>query len=79
MPDETKFDQFLDVKGMICPQPIFRTKKAVLALSRDQILKVETTDPGSWNDLEAWVQKTGNEMIKMEEGSGTFTFYIKKI
>ena len=72
------FDRFLDAKGMSCPQPILKTKKAVEALSKDQILKVSTTDPGSKNDMASWAKRTGNEIVKMEEGSGTFTFYIKK-
>jgi tRNA 2-thiouridine synthesizing protein A len=55
-----------------------KTKKAVEALSKDQVLKVVTTDPGSKNDMASWAKRTGNEILKLEEGSGTFTFYIKK-
>jgi tRNA 2-thiouridine synthesizing protein A len=75
---EIKFDQYLDAKGMSCPMPILKTKKAVDALSKDQILKVESTDAGSKNDMASWAKRTGNEILKTEEGSGTFTFYIKK-
>jgi len=75
---DVKFDQVLDAKGMSCPLPILKTKKAVEALSKDQVLKVETTDPGSKNDMAAWAKRTGNEILKVEEGSGTFTFFIKK-
>lgn len=75
---EIKVDQVLDAKGMSCPLPILKTKKAVESLSRDQVLKVETTDPGSKNDMASWVKRTGNEIIKVEEGSGTFTFFIRK-
>jgi tRNA 2-thiouridine synthesizing protein A len=73
-----KVDQVLDAKGMSCPLPILKTKKAVEALSKDQVLKVETTDPGSKNDMAAWAKRTGNEVLQVEENSGTFTFYIKK-
>lgn len=73
-----KVDQTLDAKGMSCPLPILKTKKAVEALSRDQVLKVETTDAGSKNDMASWAKRTGNEILKMEEGAGTFTFFIKK-
>ena len=75
---EIKIDKTLDAKGMSCPTPILKTKKAVGELSRDQVLKVETTDPGSKNDMVAWVKRTGNEILKFEESGGTFTFYIKK-
>jgi tRNA 2-thiouridine synthesizing protein A len=78
MSADIKVDQLLDAKGLSCPLPILKTKKAVEALTKDQVLKVETTDPGSKNDMAAWAKRTGNEILKVEEGSGTFTFYIKK-
>ena len=78
MSSDVKADQILDAKGLSCPLPILKTKKAVEILLKDQVLKVETTDPGSKNDMAAWAKRTGNEILKLEEGSGTFTFYIKK-
>ena len=75
---DIKVDQTLDAKGLSCPLPILKTKKAVEALSKDQVLKVLTTDPGSKNDMASWAKRTGNEVLKMEEESGSFTFYIKK-
>jgi tRNA 2-thiouridine synthesizing protein A len=78
MSDEIKFDHVLDAKGVSCPLPILKIKKSISGLSKDQILKVETTDPGSKNDMALWAKRTGNEILKTEEISGTFTFYIKK-
>jgi tRNA 2-thiouridine synthesizing protein A len=78
MSADIKFDQLLDAKGMSCPLPILKTKKAVETLSKDQVLKVETTDAGSKNDMASWAKRTGNKIIKMEEGAGTYTFFIKK-
>ncbi len=78
MSADIKFDQVLDAKGLSCPLPILKTKKAVESLTKGQVLKVESTDPGSKNDMAAWAKRTGNEIVKMEEGAGTFTFYIKK-
>jgi tRNA 2-thiouridine synthesizing protein A len=78
MSADIKFDQLLDAKGMSCPLPILKTKKTIEGLSKDQVLKVETTDAGSKNDMASWAKRTGNEILKIEEGSGTFTFYIKK-
>ncbi len=78
MSADIKADQVLDAKGLSCPLPILKTKKAVEALSKDQVLKVVTTDPGSKNDMASWAKRTGNEILKQEEGAGTFTFYIKK-
>lgn len=78
MSEEIKFDQYLDAKGMSCPLPILKTKKAVESLSKGQVLKVETTDPGSKNDMASWAKRTGNEILKVDEGAGAFTFFIKK-
>ncbi len=78
MSTEIKVDQTLDAKGLSCPLPILKTKEAVETLFRDQVLKVETTDPGSKNDMASWAKRTGNEVLKIEEGPGSFTFYIKK-
>ena len=71
-------DKVLDAKGMHCPQPILRTKRAIDALGKDQVLKVETTDPGSKNDIVSWTKRTGNELLKVEEDGGTLTFFIRK-
>ncbi len=78
MSADLKIDKVLDTKGMSCPIPILKTKKAMEALSKDQILKVETTDPGSQKDMPAWAHRTGNEIVKVEQGAGIFTFYIKR-
>jgi len=78
MSEDIKFDQLLDAKGLSCPLPILKTKKAIDALAKDQVLKVETTDPGSKNDMASWSKRTGNEIVKVDEVPGTFTFYIKK-
>jgi len=77
-PAEQQIDRFLDAKGLSCPLPIIKTKKAVAGLSLGQVLKVETTDAGSKNDLPAWAKRTGNEIIRTEEGAGVYTFYIQK-
>jgi tRNA 2-thiouridine synthesizing protein A len=75
---DIKFNEMLDAKGLSCPLPILKTKKSIERLSKDQVLKVETTDPGSKNDMAAWAKRTGNEILMVEEASGTFTFFIKK-
>lgn len=75
---DIKVDKILDAKGLSCPLPIVKTKKAVEALLKNQVLQVETTDPGSKNDMVSWAKRTGNEILKVEEASGAFTFFIKK-
>ncbi len=78
MAEEIKVDKVLDTKGLSCPIPILKTKKALDSLVKDQILKVETTDPGSQKDMPSWANRTGNVILKTEQGAGVFTFYIKR-
>lgn len=78
MVSDIGFDQLLDAKGLSCPLPVLKTNKAVEKLSHGQVLKVETTDPGSKNDMAAWAKRTGNLIVKQEEDDGIIVFYIKK-
>ena len=78
MTEDIKFDDFLDAKDLICPLPMLNTRKALKLLSEGQVLKVETIDAGLKNDLTSWAKKTGHEILKFEELSSSFIFYIKK-
>jgi tRNA 2-thiouridine synthesizing protein A len=71
------FDRELDVRGLNCPLPILRAKKALGELSAGQVLKVMATDPGSVKDFQAFCKQTGNELLSHSEGS-EFTFFMKK-
>jgi len=55
------FDRELDVKGLNCPLPILRTKKALSEMSSGQLLRVLATDPGAVKDFQAFAKQTGNE------------------
>ncbi|MEH7356116.1 sulfurtransferase TusA family protein [Neobacillus drentensis] len=70
--------KLLDAKGLACPMPIVKTKKAIGELETDQVLEVHTTDKGSKNDLTAWAKSGGHEILKDEEENGVFKFWIKK-
>ncbi|OQX03343.1 MAG: preprotein translocase subunit TatC [Thiothrix lacustris] len=72
------FKQELDARGLNCPLPILRTKKAINGLASGEILKVIATDPGSVKDMEAFCKQTGNEMVSTSESGGDYTFMIKK-
>jgi tRNA 2-thiouridine synthesizing protein A len=78
MAEEIQVTQTLDTKGLSCPIPILKTKRAMDAMAKDQVLKVLTTDPGSQKDMPAWANRTGNVLLKVEENPGVFTFYIRK-
>ncbi|MBI3186401.1 MAG: sulfurtransferase TusA family protein [Gammaproteobacteria bacterium] len=71
-------DALLDAKGLNCPLPILRTKKAIAELSSGQVLKIVATDPGSVKDFEAFCKQTGNTLMSSAEAGGAFEFMIKK-
>ncbi|GMR18447.1 MAG: hypothetical protein BMS9Abin33_0860 [Gammaproteobacteria bacterium] len=71
-------DSELDARGLNCPLPILRAKKALNDLTAGQILRVVATDPGSIKDFEAFAKQTGNELIESGEEGGEFIFKIKK-
>ena len=70
--------QTLDVKGLNCPMPVLKTKKAMKALGNGDTLEVESTDPGSVADLEAFCRATGNEVLESVEVDGVFRFLLQK-
>ncbi len=74
----SEFDQELDARGLNCPLPILRAKKALNALSSGQVLKIVATDPGSVKDFEAFASQTGNELLESTEQNGEFHFLMKK-
>ncbi|WP_243292888.1 sulfurtransferase TusA family protein [Bacillus sp. FJAT-47783] len=71
-------DKVLDAKGIACPMPIVKTKKAINELESGQVLEIHTTDKGSKSDLTAWANSGGHELIKVEEENEVFKFWIKK-
>jgi tRNA 2-thiouridine synthesizing protein A len=74
----THHDKELDARGMNCPLPILRAKKALGELSSGQVLRIVATDPGSVKDFEAFSKQTGNELLSSDSGEKEFTFYIRK-
>lgn len=68
----------LDTKGLNCPLPILKAKKAIKGLSAGDSLKVLSTDPGSVKDFEAFCRSTGNELLESTEADGVYTYVIKK-
>lgn len=73
-----EFDRDLDVKGLNCPLPILRTKKALADMESGQILRVLATDPGAQKDFPAFARQTGNELLEQREEGSTFEFYLKR-
>jgi len=68
----------LDARGLNCPLPILRTKKALNTMTSGQVLKVLATDPGSVRDFQAFCRQTGNMLLDANEASGEFSFLLRK-
>lgn len=70
-------DQELDTKGLNCPQPIIKAKKALKEMATGATLRIESTDPGSIKDFESFCRVTGNELIESNENDGVYEFLIR--
>jgi tRNA 2-thiouridine synthesizing protein A len=72
------FDRELDARGLNCPLPILRAKKALADLQSGQILKVVATDPGALRDFQAFSRQTGHDLVSHSEERKEFTFFMRK-
>jgi tRNA 2-thiouridine synthesizing protein A len=68
----------VDTKGLNCPLPVLRVKKAIKDVAPGGVLTVLATDPGARGDLEAFCQAGGHQLLEWKEESGLFTFQIRK-
>ncbi|MER1999372.1 MAG: sulfurtransferase TusA family protein [Lysinibacillus sp.] len=73
-----KSDVKLDAKGLACPMPIVKTKKAMQGLEDGQVLEVVATDKGSKADLAAWAKTVGHQYIGTTEDDDVLYHYIRK-
>ncbi|MHB1084061.1 MAG: sulfurtransferase TusA family protein [Thiobacillus sp.] len=74
----THATQSLDARGLNCPLPILRTKKALNAMGSGETLAILSTDPGSVKDMQAFCKQTGNELVATNSNQGEFEFFIRK-
>lgn len=70
--------QELDARGLNCPLPILKAKKAINSINSGEVLKIIATDPGSVKDFEAFAKQTGHDLLETSEAGGEFTFLIQK-
>lgn len=71
-------DKEIDTRGLNCPLPILRAKKALSDVQSGQVLKVVATDPGSVKDFESFSKQTGHPLLSHSEATGEFTFFMRK-
>jgi len=72
------FDKELDARGLNCPLPTLRAKKALNDMQSGQVLKILATDPGSVKDFQAFAKQTGNDLLSQAEAGKEFTFFLKR-
>jgi len=71
-------DVVLDTKGLICPMPLLKAKKAIDTLEQGQVLNLIATDSGTCSDILLLVRRLGLELLETRESCGSIEFYIKK-
>ena len=71
-------DLELDTRGLNCPLPILKAKKALATLQSGQSLQVTSTDPGSMRDFAAFAKQTGNELLSQEAVGNDFVHVLKR-
>ena len=71
------FDKDLDARGLNCPLPILRAKKALADMTSGQVLRILATDPGSVKDFQAFCKQTGHALLEQGEADKVYTFFMK--
>ena len=71
-------DKELDARGLNCPLPILRARKALNEMTSGQVLRIVATDPGSVKDFEAFAKQTGNALLGQSTNDKEYTFLMRK-
>ena len=68
----------IDTRGLNCPLPILKAKKALSEMASGEVLKVVATDPGSVRDFQAFARQTGNELLEQSSANDEFVHYLRR-
>ena len=68
----------LDTRGLNCPLPILKAKKALADMRSGEVLKVVATDPGSMRDFQAFARQTGNELVEQQSANDEFIHFLRR-
>jgi tRNA 2-thiouridine synthesizing protein A len=68
----------LDTRGLNCPLPILKTKKALADMVTGEVLRVVSTDPGSTRDFQAFARQTGNELVEQTQNGNEFVHVLRR-
>ncbi len=73
-----KIDKELDTRGLNCPLPILKAKKALAEMNSGQLLRILATDPGSNRDFQAFARQTGNELVEQTTNGDAFVHVLRR-
>jgi tRNA 2-thiouridine synthesizing protein A len=76
--DDIKPNETLDARGLSCPMPLLKTKKAIEKLASGQILEILGTDPGTANDLPKWAKRSGHDFLGEKTDEGFNRYFLRK-
>jgi len=68
----------LDTRGLNCPLPILKAKKALADMASGEILKIVATDPGSMRDFQAFARQTGNELLEQSSANDEYVHFLRR-
>jgi len=68
----------IDTRGLNCPLPILKAKKALADMNSGDVLKVVATDPGSMRDFQAFARQTGNTLVQQDNVGAEFVHYLRR-
>ena len=71
-------DKEIDTRGLNCPLPILKAKKALADMSSGELLKVLATDAGSVRDFQAFARQTGNTLVQQDTAGAEFVHYLRR-
>ena len=74
----TEAQKEIDTRGLNCPLPILKAKKALADLQSGDVLRVLSTDPGSVRDFQAFARQTGNELVEQSTAGDDFVHYLRR-
>jgi len=77
-PENTGSETLLDVKGLKCPMPLLKAKKALNELDPGALLRVIATDPGSERDFETFSAQSGHALLEFERRADEFVYLLRK-
>ena len=75
---EARYDVFLDLRGLVCPIPLVKTRQALMVVESGATICVLATDPASKQDFETFCDMTGHLLLKSEERDGIFVYVVEK-